>query len=110
MGGAAFALAIHGMPILTVLVAVTAIIAPGVEIGLALCALGRPQYPTLSGALGRVNRWFRNARRWSMVAVFMLGCLVPMRWGIDSVSRSVGGCLAFLSEALSTEERTAVRH
>lgn len=78
LGGAAVALATHGMPLLALLVALTAIVAPGLEIGLALYVLGRLEALARSGALGRAIRWFRAARRWSMVDVFMLGCLVSI--------------------------------
>jgi paraquat-inducible protein A len=78
LSGAAVALATHGMPELALLVAVTAIVAPGVEIGLALYLLGRLETLARSGALGRGVRWFRAARRWNMVDVFMLGCLVSI--------------------------------
>jgi paraquat-inducible protein A len=78
LSGAAVALATHGMPALGLLVALTAIVAPGVEIALALYVLGRLETLARSGALGRAIRWFRTARRWSMVDVFMLGCLVSI--------------------------------
>jgi paraquat-inducible protein A len=78
LSGAAVALATHGMPELGLLVALTAIVAPGLEIGLALYLLGRLKTLARSGALGRAIRWFRTARRWSMVDVFMLGCLVSI--------------------------------
>ena len=76
--GAAVALATHGMPLLALLVAVTAVIAPGVEIGLALYVLGRLESLSRSGALGVAIRWLRTVHRWSMVDVFMLGCLVSI--------------------------------
>ena len=78
LGGAAVALATHGMPELGLLVALTAIVAPGLEIGLALYVLGRLKTLARSGALGRAIRWSRTVRRWSMVDVFMLGCLVAI--------------------------------
>jgi len=78
LSGAAVSLATHGMPALALLVALTAIVAPGVEIGLALYLLGRLKTLARSGALWRATRWFRTARRWSMVDVFMLGCLVSI--------------------------------
>ena len=78
LGGAAVALATHGMPLLALLVAVTAVVAPGVEIGLALYVLGRLEYLRRSGFLGPAIRWLRTMRRWSMVDVFMLGCLVSI--------------------------------
>jgi len=78
LGGAVVALAAHGMPLLAMLVALTAIVAPGLEIGLALYLLGRFGTLARSGALGRAIRWFRATRRWSMVDVFMLGCLVSI--------------------------------
>jgi paraquat-inducible protein A len=78
LSGAAVALASRGMPALALLVALTAIVAPGVEIGLALYVLGRLKTLARSGALGRAIRWFRTVRRWSMVDVFMLGCLVSI--------------------------------
>jgi paraquat-inducible protein A len=78
LGGGAVALATHGMPLLALLVALTAIVAPGLEIGLALYLLGCLETLARSGALGRAIRWFRTARRWSMVDVFMLGCLVSI--------------------------------
>lgn len=78
LGGAAVALATHGMPLLAVLVAATAVIAPGIEIGLALYVLGRLEYLSRSGDLGVAIRWLRTIERWSMVDVFMLGCLVSI--------------------------------
>jgi paraquat-inducible protein A len=78
LSGAAVALATHGMPALAALVVLTAIVAPGVEIALAIYVLSRLQSLTRSGALGRPIRWFRGLRRWSMVDVFMLGCLVSI--------------------------------
>jgi paraquat-inducible protein A len=78
LSGAAVALATHGMPLLALLVAATAVIAPGVEIGLALYVLGRLKYLKRSGALGVAMRWLRTVQRWSMVDVFMLGCLVSI--------------------------------
>jgi paraquat-inducible protein A len=78
LSGAAVALATHGMPLLAVLVAVTAVIAPGLEIGLALYILGRLESLKHSGALGIAVRWLRTVHRWSMVDVFMLGCLVAI--------------------------------
>jgi len=78
VSGAAAALATHGMPLLAVLVAVTAVIAPGIEVGLALYVLGRLETIRRSGALGPAGRWLRAIQRWSMVDVFMLGCLVSI--------------------------------
>jgi len=78
LSGAAVALGTHGMPLLALLVALTAIVAPGVEIGLALHVLRRVETLARSRALGRAVRWFRTVRRWSMVDVFMLGCLVSI--------------------------------
>lgn len=78
LSGAAIALATHGMPVLALLVALTAIIVPGLEIGLVLYVLGRFDTVTRSGGLGRAIRWFRQVHRWSMVDVFMLGCLVAI--------------------------------
>ena len=78
LSGAAVALGTHGMPLLGLLVALTAIVAPGVEIGLALYVLGRLETLARSGLLGPAVRWFRTVRRWSMVDVFMLGCLVSI--------------------------------
>jgi paraquat-inducible protein A len=78
LSGAAVALGTHGMPLLALLVALTAIVAPGLEIGLALYVLWRLETLARSGALGRAVRWFRTVRRWSMVDVFMLGCLVSI--------------------------------
>ncbi len=96
LGGAAVALATHGMPLLALLVALTAIVAPGLEIGLALYLLGRLETLARSGALGRAIRWFRTARRWSMVDVFMLGCLVSIVKLAHLAELVVGprGCLA----------------
>ncbi|HEX4583254.1 MAG TPA: paraquat-inducible protein A [Burkholderiaceae bacterium] len=76
--GAAIAMAEHGMPVLGALVALTAVVAPGVEIAVALYVLGRLEFLARSGALGRWVRWFRTARRWSMTDVFLLGCLVSI--------------------------------
>jgi paraquat-inducible protein A len=78
LSGAAVALATHGMPLLALLVAVTAVIAPGVEIGLALYVLARLESLSRSGALGLAVRWLRAVHRWSMVDVFLLGCLVSI--------------------------------
>jgi paraquat-inducible protein A len=78
LSGAAVALATHGMPALAALVVLTAIVAPGTEIALALYVLGRLRSLVRSGTLGRLVRWFRTLRRWSMVDVFMLGSLVSI--------------------------------
>jgi paraquat-inducible protein A len=78
LSGAVVALATHGKPELAALVLLTAVIVPGVEIVLALYVLGRLESLAESGALGRMIRWFRTLRRWSMVDVFMLGCLVSI--------------------------------
>jgi paraquat-inducible protein A len=78
LSGAVVALGTHGMALLALLVALTAIVAPGVEIGLALYVLGRLETLARSGALGRAVRWFRTVRRLSMIDVFMLGCLVSI--------------------------------
>jgi len=78
LSGAAVALATHGMPLLALLVAVTAVIAPGFVIGLAVYVLGRLERLKRSGALGPAIRWLRTFQRWSMVDVFMLGCLVSV--------------------------------
>jgi paraquat-inducible protein A len=78
LSGAVVALAAHGMPALAALVLLTAVIVPGVEIALALYVLGRLESLAESGALGRMIRWFRTLGRWSMVDVFMLGCLVSI--------------------------------
>jgi paraquat-inducible protein A len=78
LSGAVVALGTHDMPLLALLVGLTAIVAPGVEIGLALYVLGRLEPLARSGTLGRAVRWFRTVRRWSMVDVFMLGCLVSI--------------------------------
>ena len=66
------------MPALAALVFLTAVAAPGAEIALALYALARLESVAQSGALGRMIRWFRTLRRWSMVDVFMLGSLVSI--------------------------------
>lgn len=78
LGAAAVTLATHGMPLLGLLVAATTMIAPAVEIGLALCILGRLERLSRSGALGSSIRWLRTIQRWSMVDVFLLGCLVSI--------------------------------
>ncbi len=78
LSGAVVALATHGMPALAALVFLTAVAAPGAEIALALYALARLESVAQSGALGRMIRWFRTLRRWSMVDVFMLGSLVSI--------------------------------
>jgi len=100
LSGAAIALAGRGMPVLALLVALTAIIAPGIEIGLALYVFGRLEYLTRSGALGRAIRWFRKARRWSMVDVFMLGSLVSIvklsHFGDLVVGPALWACAALL--------------
>jgi paraquat-inducible protein A len=78
LGGAAIAMATHGMPSLGALVVLTAVVAPGIEIAVALYVLGRFEALAQSGALGRWVRWFQTARRWAMADVFMLGCLVSI--------------------------------
>jgi paraquat-inducible protein A len=76
--GAALALANNGMPALAALVVLTAIAAPAVEIGLALHILGRRERLARNGQLGRAVRWFGRIKHWSMVDVFLLGCLVSV--------------------------------
>jgi paraquat-inducible protein A len=78
LSGAALALMGAGMPALAVLVAVTTIVIPAAEIALALYIIGRLESLLRSGGLGRAVRWFRRLKRWSMVDVFLLGCLVSV--------------------------------
>jgi paraquat-inducible protein A len=76
--GAAITLANHGRVPLAVLVGLTTVLAPGIEIAVALWVLGRFETVARSASLGRLVRWYRALRRWSMVDVFMLGCLVSI--------------------------------
>jgi paraquat-inducible protein A len=76
--GASASLAAHGKAPLAALVALTTVIAPGIEILVALFALIGLDALVRSGLLGRFVRWYRTLRRWSMVDVFMLGCLVSI--------------------------------
>jgi len=76
--GAALALFERGKAPLGVLVGVTTVLAPAIEILVALFVLGRLDTLARAGWLGRLVRWYRALRRWSMVDVFMLGCLVSI--------------------------------
>jgi len=76
--GAALNLAQRGEAPLGVLVGVTTVVAPGIEILVALIVLASLGSLAQSGRLGRFVRWYRTLRRWSMVDVFMLGCLVSI--------------------------------
>src|SRR5262245_2559464 len=76
--GAAAALMSNGMPALAALVFLTAIVAPAAEIVLALHVLGRLDSLARSGRLGSAVRWFGRVKRWTMVDVFLLGCLVSV--------------------------------
>jgi paraquat-inducible protein A len=78
LAGAAMSFFVQGMPALSALVVLTAIAAPGLEIGLALYVLGRLETLRSCGHLGAALRWLRLARRWSMVDVFLLGCMVAI--------------------------------
>jgi paraquat-inducible protein A len=78
LAGAAMSFFAQGMPALSVLVALTAIAAPGLEIGLAIYLLVRVEDLRRRGRLGAVVRWLGRARRWSMVDVFLLGCMVAI--------------------------------
>src|SRR5215813_3719684 len=73
--GAAAALMNHGMPALAALVVVTAIVAPAAEILLALLILAQLDRLLRTGGLGRALRWFARISAWSMVDVFLLGCM-----------------------------------
>jgi len=53
-------------------------VAPAAEILLALNILGRLEKLVHSGRLGRAVRWFGYIKYWSMVDVFLLGCLVSV--------------------------------
>lgn len=76
--GAALSLFAHGMPALALLVFVTAVAAPAFEIALALYVLGRLDALRRSGRMGVLVRWLSVVRRWSMVDVFLLGCMVAI--------------------------------
>ena len=76
--GASMDLAANGKAPLGALVALTTVIAPGIEILVALWALSSLDALARSGLLGHLVRWYRTLRRWSMVDVFMLGCLVSI--------------------------------
>jgi paraquat-inducible protein A len=76
--GAAVALAQSGKAPLGLLVGLTTVVAPGIEILVALCVLASLDRLSRTGWLGRFVRWYRALRRWSMVDVFMLGCLVSI--------------------------------
>ena len=78
LSGAVVGLATRGMAVIATLSLLPAAIVPGAEIAIARYVLGRLQLLAQSGALGRMIRWFRTLRRWSMVDVFMLGCLVSI--------------------------------
>ena len=76
--GASMSLASSGKAPLAALVALTTVIAPGIEILVALYVLSSLDALARSGLVGRFVRWYRALRRWSMVDVFMLGCLVSI--------------------------------
>jgi paraquat-inducible protein A len=76
--GAAIALGQQGKVPLALLVLATTVVAPGVEILVAVVVLGRLQALARAGWVGPLVRWYRSLRRWSMVDVFMLGCLVSI--------------------------------
>jgi len=76
--GAAVELAARGKAPLALLVLITTVVAPGIEILVAIVVLGRLHALERAGWLGRLVRWYRAFRRWSMVDVFMLGCLVAI--------------------------------
>jgi len=76
--GASVTLAQSGKAPLAALVGLTTVIAPGIEIAVALYVLSSLDSLARSGLLGRQVRWYQSLRRWSMVDVFMLGCLVSI--------------------------------
>ncbi|HTT12182.1 MAG TPA: paraquat-inducible protein A [Burkholderiaceae bacterium] len=76
--GAALAMLNSGMPALAALVVLTAIVAPAAEILLALHILANLSGSTRVDRLGRVVRWLKRIRHWSMADVFLLGCLVSV--------------------------------
>jgi paraquat-inducible protein A len=76
--GAALALVERGKAPLGALVGLTTVVAPGIEIAVALAVLSSLDRLARAGWLGHLVRWYRALRRWSMVDVFMLGCLVSL--------------------------------
>lgn len=76
--GAALSLLDRGMPALALLVFVTAVAAPACEIVLAIYVLGRLDALRRSGRMGALVRWLSVIRRWNMVDVFLLGCMVAI--------------------------------
>jgi|SRR6267154_6113179 len=76
--GASITLAANGKEALAALVALTTVIAPAVEILVVLSVLSSLDALARAGLLGRMVRWYRMLWRWSMVDVFMLGCLVSI--------------------------------
>jgi len=99
LAGAAMSFYAQGMPALCALVVLTAIAAPGLEIALAIYVLGRLEYLRRCGRLGAALRWLRLARRWSMVDVFLLGCMVAIV-KLSHVAQLVTGPALWASAAL----------
>jgi paraquat-inducible protein A len=67
-----------GMTSVALLVFVTLILMPSLEMGAYLYMLGALRLGVLPPGLGPVARVLRGARPWSMVEVFMLGALVSI--------------------------------
>jgi paraquat-inducible protein A len=76
--GASIDLASNGRAMLAVLVALTTVVAPAFEILVALSVLSNLDRLARLRRLGPLVRWYRRLKRWSMVDVFMLGCLVSV--------------------------------
>lgn len=120
LAGAALSFFTQGMPVLSALVALTAIAAPGLEIGLAIYMLVRLEDLHRRGRLGIVVRWLGLARRWSMVDVFLLGCMVAIV-KLSHLAQLVAGpalwscaalipLLALLNQSLAPRRLAIARH
>jgi paraquat-inducible protein A len=105
--GGARAMWLQGEKVTAVLVALFAVIAPGLDIGFTLAVMLAVRRPPASRWVGAVLRWTEIAGLWSMIEVMMLGILVALVKiaSLATVAPGVGlyavGVLVFLLAAMS---------
>ncbi|MES2072073.1 MAG: paraquat-inducible protein A [Pseudomonadota bacterium] len=76
--GAALAMWEDDMHAISLLVVVTTMIAPALQIAVALYVLGSLKFGDAGGTIGAPMRFLQKIRPWSMIEVFMLGLLVSL--------------------------------
>ncbi|HTD02258.1 paraquat-inducible protein A [Undibacterium sp.] len=75
---AALAMWDDGMHAISLLVVLTTMLAPALQIAIALYVLFALKFGDARRAIGAPMRWLQKIRPWSMVEVFMLGLLVSL--------------------------------